>query len=95
MQKFYQVLCCIFLAFLLIVGCISLFIGKPAVSDEQEGEVPVFPEISVRTILDGTFISDLDRYYAETFAGRAALLEGDGIVSRFFDFGDLTLEEND
>ena len=35
---------------------------------------------------------ELDTYFADTFPGREKLMEMDGIVSVFFDFGDLELE---
>ena len=44
---------------------------------------------------DGISLNELEAYYADTFPGRETLLKGDGIVSTFFDFSDLTLGETE
>jgi hypothetical protein len=93
MKNIYIALCGLLVLLLLVFGGISL-IDRDAVSSEmEERELKTFPAFSVSGLLSGSFGRELEEYYADTFPGREGLLESDGIVSTFFDFGDLKLEE--
>lgn len=93
MKNIYVALCGLLVLLLLVFGGISLF-DRDAVSTEtEEPELKTFPAFSVSGLLSGSFGRELEEYYADTFPGREELLEGDGIVSTFFGFGDLKLEE--
>ena len=92
MRKIYNILCGLLILLLLIFGCISLFDKDVAASELEQRELKSFPKVTVSGILSGSFAQELDAYFADTFPGREKLLEQDGIVSVFFDFGDLELE---
>ena len=94
MSKIYQILCGLLILVLLVFGAISLF-DKDAASEMEGTERKSFPKITVSGILFGSFAGELEEYYADTFPGRDKLLERDGIVSTFFDFSDLELEEQE
>ena len=95
MNRIYNVICGLLVLLLLAVGGISLFDRDATASEVQERELRSFPEFSVAGYLKGTFLNELEAYYADTFPGRETLLKGDGIVSTFFDFSDLTLGETE
>ena len=92
MKRIYMIACGLLALFLLVFGCISLFDKDVAASELEQRELKSFPKITVSGILSGSFARELDAYFADTFPGREKLLEQDGIVSVFFDFGDLELE---
>lgn len=93
MKTIYQAFCGMLAVLLLTVGCISLFDRDATVSEIEERQLKTFPKFTISDFLKGTFQEELEAYYADTFPGRESLLEGDGIVSAFFDFSDLTLGE--
>ena len=92
MKRFYMILCGLLALLLLIFGAISLFDRDADWSEIQQRELKTFPQWSVSEFLSGSFLDNLQAYYAETFPGRDRLLDADCIVSTFFDFGGLTLE---
>ena len=92
MKRFYMLLCGLLALLLLVFGAISLFDRDADWSEVQQRELKTFPQWSVSEFLSGSFLENLQAYYAETFPGRDSLLDADGIVSTFFDFGGLTLE---
>ena len=92
MKRFYMILCGLLALLLLVFGAISLFDRDADWSEIQQRELKTFPQWSVSEFLSGSFMENLQAYYAETFPGRDSLLDADGIVSTFFDFGGLTLE---
>ena len=92
MKRFYMILCGLLALLLLIFGAISLFDRDADWSEIQQRELKTFPQWSVSEFLSGSFLENLQAYYAETFPGRDSLLDADGIVSTFFDFGGLMLE---
>lgn len=92
MRKIYNILCGLLVLLLLIFGCISLFDQDAVASELEQRELKSFPKVSISGILSGSFAEELDTYFADTFPGREKLMEMDGIVSVFFDFGDLELE---
>ena len=95
MNRIYNVICVLLVLLLLLVGGISLVDRDATVSEIQERELRSLPEFTVAGFLKGTFLEELEAYYADTFPGRETLLKGDGIVSTFFDFSDLTLGETE
>ena len=92
MKRFYMILCGLLALLLLVFGAISLFDRDADWSEIQQRELKTFPQWSVSEFVSGNFLENLQAYYAETFPGRDRLLDADGIVSTFFDFGGLTLE---
>ena len=92
MKRFYMILCGLLALLLLVFGAISLFDRDADWSEIQQRELKAFPQWSVSEFLSGSFLENLQAYYAEAFPGRDRLLDADGIVSTFFDFGGLTLE---
>ena len=95
MNRIYHVICLILVLFLLVMGCISLFDRDATVSVVQDRQLKTFPEFRFTDILKGAFLEKVEEYYSDTFPGREALLEKDGIVSKFFDFSGLRLGETE
>jgi hypothetical protein len=91
MNRIYHVICLLLVLFLLVVGSISLFDRDATVSVVQDRQLKTLPEFRFTEFLKGTFQEKMEEYYADTFPGREALLEKDGIVSKFFDFSGLKL----
>jgi hypothetical protein len=95
MNRIYHIFCGLLILLLLVAGCISLFDRDATVSEIQQRELKTFPKFTVAGFLNGSFLEDLEMYYADTFPGREALLKGDRIVTGLFDFSDLTFEETE
>ena len=74
MKKIYRAMAGFFLAALLAVGLASLF----TTGSGTDGASTKKPEFSMQALLDGTFISQLETYYANTFPMRDTLLKANG-----------------
>lgn len=92
MGKIYHILWGLLILLLLTFGAISLFDKDARTSELEQRELKTFPKVTVSGILTGSFLEELENYYADTFPGREKLLERDGIVSNLFDFRDVELE---
>ena len=75
MKKIYATLAGILLALLLVVGLLSLF------TTGQDAKKPVF---TMKALLDGSFISQLETYYTETFPLRQTLLQANRWMNGFY-----------
>ena len=95
MKQIYNIFCGLLALLLLLCGCISVFDKDASASVVQDRELKTFPEFQIGSFLKGSFGKELDLYYADTFPGREHILEGDWIVSNFFDFSNLHLEETE
>lgn len=86
MKKIYHILCVLLVVALLIFGCISLIDRDAAYSELEDRELRTFPDCTISSLFDGSFLRELQAYYGDTFPGRESLLEGDSIVNSFFYF---------
>ena len=80
MKKIYRAMAGFFLAALLAVGLVSLFTtgsGTVGVNTQK-------PQFSMQALLDGTFISQLETYYANTFPMRDTLLKANRWLNGFY-----------
>ena len=93
MKSYYHIFCGILVLLLLVVGSISLFDRDATESVIQERQLKTFPKFTFSGFITGAFMDELEAYYADTFPGREALLEGDSIVSNLFDFSDIVFAE--
>mgnify|MGYP004512172155 FL=1 len=75
MKKIYATLAGVLLALLLIVGAASLF------TTGQDVQKPAF---TIQALLDGSFISQLETYYTETFPLRQTLLQANRWMNGFY-----------
>lgn len=83
MKKLYTALLLLLLTALLSVGIYSLADIDQTISVEEKTEFTL-PEFSLRALLDGTYIPALEKYYADTFPGRDALLSANRTLNRFY-----------
>ena len=79
MKKIYRALTGVILAALLAIGLVSLF-----TTDTGETTSAKKPQFSMQALLDGSFISDLERYYTQTFPMRGALLSANRWLNGFY-----------
>ena len=80
MKKIYRAMAGFFLAALLAVGLASLFTTVSG----TDGASTKKPEFSMQALLDGTFISQLETYYANTFPMRDTLLKANRWLNGFY-----------
>lgn len=86
MNKVYSAFCGLLILLLLTAGCISLFDKDPVYSEHEKRELNSFPSISISGIFDGSFIAEIQEYYADTFPGREGMAESGGLYDFFFGF---------
>ena len=80
MKKIYRAMAGFFLAALLAVGLASLF----TTGSGTDGANTEKPKFSMQALLDGTFISQLETYYANTFPMRDTLLKANRWLNGFY-----------
>ena len=80
MKKIYRAMAGALLALLLVIGLASLFTTGSA----SDGADTTNPEFSIQALLDGTFISQLETYYTNTFPLRSQLLAANRKLNGFY-----------
>ena len=80
MKKIYRAMAGILLALLLVIGLASLFTTGSA----DDGADTTRPSFSLRSLLDGSFISKLETYYTNTFPMRSTLLKANRWINGFY-----------
>ena len=80
MKKIYRAMAGALLALLLVIGLASLFTTGAA----SDGADTTKPEFSIQALLDGTFISQLETYYTNTFPLRSQLLAANRKLNGFY-----------
>ena len=74
------------LAAMMLVGVVSL-VDKDATESETENRrLASKPDFSWSALWDGSFISELETYYSDTFPGREALLKANKVLNKFYFF---------
>ncbi len=75
MKQLCGVLCAFLLAFVLLVGLVSLFDHDPVFSPKQDRDLAEMLPLSFAGLLDGSWFDGLQAYYADHFPGREDLLD--------------------
>ena len=90
MKKIYNIVCGLFLLILLSVGVVSLFDKDPTFSQSENRNLKSFPKITLSSLIDGSFTTALQEYYADTFPGREGLMENNKRLNAFYYFSGLS-----
>lgn len=90
MRKLYAALCGILLLIMLFVGAYSLFDQDPTFSERENRKLKTKPDFSFSGILDGSYISGLCDYYADTFPTREKLMSANRTLNGFYRFSGLS-----
>lgn len=86
MKKLYTILLVLLLAAAMAVGIWSLADIDATTSTVENRELASKPTFSLAKLLDGSYVSELETYYSDTFPGREALLRANQILNRFYYF---------
>lgn len=86
MKKLTLILLAALLAVVSLVGVVSL-VDKDATESETENRrLAEKPELTLAGLMDGSYISELETYYSDTFPGREALLKANQVLNKFYYF---------
>ena len=86
MKKLYTILLVLLLSVVMLVGLTSL-VDKDATESEMENRrLASKPAFSWSALWDGSFISELETYYSDTFPGREMLLKANKVLNKFYYF---------
>lgn len=92
MKRIYAILSCLVLGALMLVGLISTFDFDETYSESERRKLKTTPLMTFSALVDGSFFSDYEVYFADTFPGREALKENNTTLNGFYYFGGLTDE---
>lgn len=67
--------CALIPSILAVGGFCSVVLPKPTVSDYERRELAKFPEFSLEALFSGSFTSELELFYADTFPLRESLVK--------------------
>lgn len=73
----------VFFIFIAVMGILFFVLPKNDTSEREKRKLTEFPELSARTVWDGSFTSGLNLYYSDNFAFR------DNLVDAKYALGDL------
>ena len=75
-SKIYHIIQCVLFFCILLCGCVVGFLMplRPKVSDLEKRTLTEFPKFSKQGFLDGSYLKDMDTWYADTFPFRDQLL---------------------
>lgn len=86
MKKLYTVLLALLVGAAALVGLWSL-VDKDATESQRENRrLASKPAFSFSALLDGSYVAELETYYSDTFPGREALLDANGVLNKFYIF---------
>ena len=86
MKKVDSIFVGLLLVVLLTLGCISLVDRDVKFSEIEQRDTKTFPQITVSGILNGSFITEIQEYYGDTFPGREGMVEKQSLYDFFFGF---------
>lgn len=78
------IICALFAVSLISLGAVSVFDTDETVSKKENRTLASFPEMSVKSVFDGSFAKNFDEYYADTFPMRDSFLSVNVKLSDFF-----------
>lgn len=84
MKKLYIVLLCIVLAAALGIGIYSVVDTDATFSATDNRKLAEKPKFTIAGLLDGSFISDFETYYSDTFPWRESLLTISRTLNKFY-----------
>src|SRR5699024_9653503 len=75
-SKIYHIIQCVLFFCILLCGCVVGFLMplRPKMSDLEKRTLTEFPKFSKQGFLDGSYLKDMDTWYADTFPFRDQLL---------------------
>lgn len=86
MKKLYTVLLALLVGAAALVGLWSL-VDKDATESQRENRrLASKPAFSVASLLDGSYVAELETYYSDTFPGREMLLDANSALNKFYIF---------
>lgn len=94
MKKVYTILSCLFLALMLFVGFWSLLDKDATYSEWEKRDLKTRPKVTVTGLLDGSYASDFQAYYADTFPSREGLMSTNRSLNGFYYFSGLASENS-
>lgn len=65
----------VFLVVIAIMGLAAIFLPKPTVSEYEKRELATFPEFSLESLFSGSYMQELDLWFADTFPAREKFVE--------------------
>lgn len=86
MKKLYTVLLALVLGAAVLVGFWSLVDVDATESVRENRRLAERPKFTLSALLDGSYVSELETYYSDTFPGREALLNANGVLNKFYTF---------
>lgn len=86
MKKLYTTLLVLLLAAAMGVGLWSLVDRDATTSAIENRELASKPSFSLSKLLDGSYVSELETYYSDTFPGRELLLKANQTLNKFYYF---------
>ena len=87
MKKLYTILLLVLLLGAAALGVTSLVDTDQTESKTENRKLATLPEFSVGALLNGTYLSELETYYSDTFPGRELLLKANQKLNGFYHFG--------
>lgn len=86
MKKLYTVLLALVLGVAALVGVWSLVDVDATESQRENRRLAEKPKFTLSALLDGSYVSELETYYSDTFPGREKLLNANGVLNKFYTF---------
>lgn len=86
MKRIYTIACCLLLSGMLLVGLWSLLDKDATFSQRENRALKTPPKLTISGLLDGSFSSEFEAYYADTFPGREKLMATNRSLNGFYYF---------
>ena len=84
LKPFAALMCILFFGALFTLFFISIFDTDKTVSETENRNLATMPEITAQTLFDGSFMTDFEAYYTDTFPFRDELMQLHNTTSDFF-----------
>lgn len=84
LKPFAALMCILFFGALFTLFFISIFDTDKTVSETENRNLATMPEITAQTLFDGSFMTDFETYYTDTFPFRDELMQLHNTMSDFF-----------
>ena len=86
MKKLYTVLLALLVGAATLVGLWSMMDKDATESQRENRRLAAKPKFSFAALLDGSYVSELETYYSDTFPGREKLLDANSVLNKFYIF---------
>ncbi len=84
LMPFAALMCILFFGALFTLFFISVFDTDKTVSETENRNLATMPELTAQTLFDGSFMTDFETYYTDTFPFRDELMQLHNTMSDFF-----------